>query len=116
MCIDEKTGIQAKYRRYAEQPVRRGRLARREFEYVRNGTVSIVAALEVATGQVIAEPIGRNDSATFAGFLRRLDQCTDPRLTIHLVMDNGSPHTSRATRAWIAARRPRRPSRPSRQP
>jgi transposase len=103
ICTDEKTGIQAKYRRYPEQPARPGRLARREFEYVRNGTVSIVAALEVGTGQVVAEPIGRNDSATFTGFLHRLDQCIDPRLNIHLVMDNGSSHTSRATRAWIAA-------------
>jgi transposase len=103
ICIDEKTGIQAKYRRYPDQPARPGRLARREFEYIRNGTVSIVAALEVATGQVVAEPVARNDSATFTGFLHRLDQCIDPRLTIHLVMDNGSSHTSRATRAWIAA-------------
>ncbi len=103
ICIDEKTGIQAKHRRYPQQQPRPGRLARREFEYVRNGTVSIVAALEVSTGQVITEPIARNDSVTFTGFLHRLDQCTDPRLAIHLVMDNGSSHTSRATRAWIAA-------------
>ena len=103
ICIDEKTGIQAKYRKYPERPARPGRLARREFEYVRNGTVSIVAALQVATGQVIAEPIARNDSVTFTGFLHRLDQCIDPRLSIHLIMDNGSSHTSRATRAWIAA-------------
>ena len=103
ICIDEKTGIQAKYRRYPEQPARPGRLARREFEYVRNGTVSIIAALEVATGQVVAEPTGRNDSVTFTGFLHCLDQCIDPRLAIHLVMDNGSSHTSRATRAWIDA-------------
>ena len=104
ICIDEKTGIQAKHRRYAQQPPRPGRLARREFEYVRNGTVYIVAALEVATGQVVAEPISRNDSATFTGFLHHLDQCIDPRLNIHLIMDNGSSHTSKATRAWIAAR------------
>ena len=103
ICIDEKTGIQAKCRKYPERPAVPGRLARREFEYVRNGTVSIVAALQVATGQVVAEPIARNDSATFTRFLHRLDQCIDPRLTIHLVMDNGSSHTSRATRAWIAA-------------
>ena len=103
ICIDEKTGIQAKYRKYAGQPTAPGRLARREFEYVRNGTVSIVAALHVATGQVVAEPIIRNDSATFTGFLHRLDQCVDPCLKIHLVMDNGSSHTSRATRAWTAA-------------
>jgi len=103
ICIDEKTGIQAKYRKYPERPGQRGRLARREFEYVRNGTVSIIAALQVATGQVIAEPITKNNSVTFTGFLHRLDQCTDPRLNIHLVMDNGSSHTSGATRAWIAA-------------
>ncbi len=103
ICIDEKTGIQAKYRKYPERPAQRGRLARREFEYVRNGTVSIVAALHVATGQVIAEPITSNNSVTFTGFLHRLDQCIDPRLQIHLVMDNGPSHTSGATRAWIAA-------------
>jgi transposase len=102
ICIDEKTGIQAKYRKYPERPPRPGRLARREFEYVRNGTVSVIAALQVATGQVVAEPVDRNDSVTFTGFLHRLDQCIDPRLNIHLVMDNGSSHTSRATRSWIA--------------
>lgn len=103
ICIDEKTGIQAKSRKYAEQPPRRGRPARREFEYVRNGTLSIIAALQAATGQVVAEPIEHNDSVTFTGFLHRLDQCTDPRLNIHLVMDNGPSHTAAATRAWIAA-------------
>jgi transposase len=103
ICIDEKTGIQAKYRTYPELPPAPGRPARREFEYVRNGTVSIIAALQVATGQVVVEPIERNDSVTFIDFLHRLDQCVDPRLKIHLVMDNGSSHTSRATRAWFAA-------------
>jgi transposase len=103
ICIDEKTGIQAKHRKYPGRPAQRGRAARREFEYVRHGTVSIIAALQVATGQVIIEPVTRNNSAAFTGFLHRLDQCTDPRLNIHLVMDNGSSHTSRATRAWLAA-------------
>lgn len=103
ICIDEKTGIQAKYRKYPGQPPAPGRLARREFEYVRNGTVSIIAALDVASGQVVTEPVTRNDSATFTGFLHRLNQCIDPRLNIRIVMDNGSSHTSRATRAWIAA-------------
>ncbi len=103
VCIDEKPGIQAKHRKYPERPARRGRLARREFEYVRHGTVSIIAALHVATGQVIAEPITSNNSVTFTGFLHRLDQCIDPRLNIALVMDNGPSHTAGATRAWIAA-------------
>ena len=103
ICVDEKTGIQAKHRKYLEHPPAPGRPARREFEYVRHGTVSIIAALQVATGNVVVQPITRNDSATFIGFLDSLNQCIDPSLTIHLVMDNGSSHTSRATRSWIAA-------------
>src|ERR1039457_2602821 len=103
ICIDEKTGIQAKYRKSPGRLPAPGRLARREFEYVRNGTVSIIAALHVATGQVVTEPVTRNDSAAVHGFLHRLSQCIDPRLDIRIVMDNGSSHTSRATRAWIAA-------------
>lgn len=103
ICIDEKTGIQAKYRKYPGQLPAPGCPARREFEYVRNGTVSIIAALHAATGQVVAEPVARNDSAAFTGFLHRLTQCIDPHLSIRIVMDNGSSHTSRATRAWIAA-------------
>jgi transposase len=101
ISIDEKTGIQAKSRKYAERPMAQGRPARREFEYVRHGTVSIIAAMEVATGQVWAERIRRNDSATFIAFLRRLDQAIDPKLKIHLVLDNGSSHTSKATKAWL---------------
>jgi transposase len=103
VSVDEKTGIQAKSRRYPTGRARRGRDARREFEYRRHGTVSIVAAMEVATGQVIAERIERNNSVTFIAFLRKLDWHIDPALRIHLVMDNGSSHTSRATRAWLAA-------------
>jgi transposase len=106
ICIDEKTGIQAKHRKHPGRPARRGRVARREFEYVRHGTVSIIAALHAATGQVITEPITRNDSVTFTSFLHRLDQCINPALNIHLIMDNGSSHTSRATRTWIAAHPP----------
>ncbi|HUY47357.1 MAG TPA: IS630 family transposase [Streptosporangiaceae bacterium] len=104
ICIDEKTGIQAKCRKYPERAARPGRAALRELEYIRNGTVSVIAALDVATGQVIAEPVTRNDPVAFTGFLHRLDQCIAPHLNIHLIMDNGSSHVSRATRARIAAR------------
>jgi transposase len=103
ICIDEKPGIQAKSRRYPLRLPAPGRPARREFEYVRHGTVSIIAALDVATGQVITEPIARNDSVTFTSFLHRLNQCIAPHLNICIIMDNGSSHTSRTTRAWIAA-------------
>jgi transposase len=101
VCIDEKTAIAARSRKHPTQPARPGRVARREFEYVRHGTVSIIAALHVHTGQVITERIDRNDSATFIAFLTMLDQAIDPDLTIHLVLDNGSSHTSKATRKWL---------------
>ncbi len=79
---------------------RPGRDARREFDYIRHGTVSILAAMNVTTGEVIAERIHRNDSQTFIRFLAMLHQMTPPHLRIHLIMDNGSSHTSRA---WLAA-------------
>jgi transposase len=101
ICIDEKTAITARSRKHPDQPCRPGRIARREFEYVRHGTVSIIAALDVHSGQVHTERITRNDSDTFIDFLTRLDQRIDPKLTIHLVLDNGSSHTSKATRKWL---------------
>jgi transposase len=103
ISIDEKTGIQAKSRTHPEIPGRDGRDARREFEYVRHGTISIIAAMHVSTGEVIAERIERNDSVTFIAFLTRLHQMIPPQRRIHLIMDNGSSHTSAATRAWLAA-------------
>jgi transposase len=102
ISVDEKTGIQAKSRKHPGTPARPGRDARREFEYVRHGTVSLLAAMNVTTGEVIGERITKNDSATFISFLAMLDQLTPPSLRIHLIMDNGSSHTSRATRAWLA--------------
>jgi transposase len=104
ISVDEKTGIQAKSRKHPQIPARPGRDARREFEYVRHGTISIIAAMNVTTGQVIAERIEKNDSAAFTGFLAVLHQMIPPHLRIHLICDNGSSHTSAATRAWLAAR------------
>jgi transposase len=103
ISVDEKTGIQAKSRKHPDTGARPGRDARREFEYVRHGTISIIAAMNVTTGEVIAERIEKNDSAAFISFLAMLHQMIPRRLRIHLIMDNGSSHTSAATRAWLAA-------------
>ena len=92
ISIDEKTGIQAKPRIRPDIPGRPGRDARREFEYQRHGTVSIIAAMNVATGEIIASRIRRNDSVTFMSFPLMLDQSMAPGLRIHLIMDNGSGH------------------------
>ncbi|MGH3301265.1 MAG: transposase [Streptosporangiaceae bacterium] len=87
ISIDDQTGIQAKSRKHPERRARPGQDARREFEYVRHGTISILAATNVTSGQVIAERIARNDSATFTAFLAMLDQMIPPHLHIHLIMD-----------------------------
>jgi transposase len=102
LSIDEKTGIQARSRKHPTQPVRAGRVERREFEYVRHGTASLIAALNVATGKVTATDVTRNDSAHFVEFLEQIDASIDPTLAIHVVIDNGSSHRSKATKTWFA--------------
>jgi transposase len=101
LSIDEKTGIQATSRKHPTRPPRPGRPARREFEYVRHGTASLMAAMDVATGKVFATDIVRNDSITFTSFLEEIDEEIGDDLAIHIVMDNGSSHTSNATKAWL---------------
>jgi transposase len=103
LSIDEKTAIAVRSRKHPGRPARPGRAGRQEFEYVRHGTVSIAAALHVLTGEILTEPIAKNDSPTFVGFLRMLDQAIDPNREIHVVMDNGSSHTAQHTREWLAA-------------
>lgn len=103
LSIDEKTAIAARSRTHPTTGVRPGRAARQEFEYTRHGTVSLMAALNVHTGQIRPRIIERNDSATFIAFLTEIDQDTPPELGIHLILDNGSAHISTATKQWLAA-------------
>lgn len=103
LSVDEKTGIQAKERIAHTTPPAPGRPLRKEFEYRRHGTASLLAALEVHSGTVHATDIARNDSRTFTAFLEDIERAVDPRLAIHLVLDNGSSHTSKETTAWLAA-------------
>jgi len=105
ISVDEKTGITARSRKHPGAPGGPARRTRREFEYVRHGTVSIIAALDVHTGQVLTETIAGNGSGTFIRFLRLLGSAIPAGQDIHLVMDNGSSHTSKKTRAWLAAHR-----------
>jgi len=99
---DEKTSMQAKSRKHPSRPIRPGRPERREFEYVRHGTVSLLAAMDVTAGTIHPKIIVRNDSDTFIEFLTELDQALNPAKKIHLILDNGSSHTSTATRTWLA--------------
>lgn len=104
LSVDEKTSIQAKSRKHPDQLPTAGRVRRREFEYVRHGTASLHAAMDVHSGEVLAQPIeGRNNSVNFCAFLEDIERNVDPSLDIHVVLDNGSSHTSKHTKAWFAA-------------
>lgn len=103
LSVDEKTSVQAKERKKPDRAPRPGRPRRREWEYIRHGTASLFAALDVHSGEVLAEPIsGKNDSVNFCEFLEQLDRLIDPCLEIHVVLDNGSSHRSKHTKAWFA--------------
>ena len=104
LSVDEKTSIQAKSRKHPDQAPSTGRWRRREFEYVRHGTVSLHAALDVHTGEVLAAPIeGKNNSENFCAFLDDIEATVDPNLEIHVILDNASSHVSKHTKAWFAA-------------
>lgn len=104
LSVDEKTSIQAKERKHPDQNPAPGQTRRREFEYVRHGTASLHAALDVHSGEVLAAPIpGKNNSENFCAFLDDIDRNVEPGLEIHVVMDNGSSHVSKYTKAWFAA-------------
>ncbi len=101
LSVDEKCGIQARSPKHPDQAPKPGQKRRREFEYVRRGTVSIMAALDVATGQVLSEPVERNTAARFIEFLETIDRVVPPEQDIVVILDNGSSHTAKATRAWF---------------
>lgn len=104
VSVDEKTSVQAKERKHKDQPAKQRRRKRREWEYIRHGTASLFAAMNVHSGEVLAEPIpGKNDSTNFCDFLDLIERSTDPSLEIHVVLDNGSSHTSKYTKAWFVA-------------
>jgi transposase len=103
LSVDEKTAVAARSPKHPTVAAGPGRAERREFEYRRHGTASFVAALDVGSGQVLAQDIARNDAATFVAFLTELDHVVDPALGVHLVLDNGASHVAKATRAWLDA-------------
>lgn len=76
----------------------------RDHEYVRHGTLSILASLDLFDGHVIARVEERHRSIEFIGFLKDLDAYYPPGCTIRLILDNHSSHTSKETRTFLATR------------
>jgi transposase len=106
LCVDEKSQIQALDRTQPLLPLSFGIAERRSHDYVRHGTTTLFAALDVATGKVIGELHRRHRSEEFLRFLRTIDDNVPDDLAIHLVMDNYGTHKTPRVRAWFA-RHPR---------
>jgi len=104
LCVDEKTQIQALDRTQPALPLRPGNPRRLTNTYVRHGTVSLIAALSVHTGQVDAATIERNTAGNFLAFLKRLYRMY-PHRHLHIVVDNHSAHTAAEVREWVQHRR-----------
>ena len=98
-CIDEKTAIQALDRSQPALPMRAGEVERRAVEYVRHGTVSLFAALEVHKGKVLGRCVPHHTSEEFVEFLNQAVS-GEHRKTIHVILDNLTVHKTPLVRAW----------------
>lgn len=104
ICVDEKTQIQALDRTQPELPLRPGNPRRQTATYKRNGTVSLIAALAVHTGEVTAKTIKSNNAENFLKFLKSLDRKYRNK-KLHVIADNLSVHKHKDIRQWLEGKR-----------
>ena len=102
LCVDEKSQIQALDRTQPLLPMRPGQVERRTHDYMRHGTTTLFAALDIATGKVIGQCFPRHRSREFLSFLRSLEARVPDDLDVHLVMDNYATHKTPAIQRWLA--------------
>lgn len=103
LCVDEKTQIQALDRTQPIFPMLPGTPQRASHDYVRNGTSSLYAALDIASGKVIGSLHARHRATEFLAFLRKIDAEVPADLDVYLVMDNASTHKTPAVKRWLTA-------------
>jgi transposase len=103
LCVDEKSQVQALERTQPLLPLEPWQVERRTHDYVRHGTTSLFAALDVATGRVIGQCAARHRQQEFLKFLKCVDkQCPkEPGTTVHLVLDNYGTHKTAAVHRWL---------------
>jgi transposase len=101
LCIDEKSQIQALDRTQPGLPMKRGRCGTWTHDYVRNGTTTLFAALNVVAGTVSGRCFPRHRHQEFLRFLRQIDAEYAPELELHLVMDNYGTHKTEQVKRWL---------------
>lgn len=102
ICLDEKSQVQALDRTRPLLPMRPGLPARRTHDYVRHGTTSLFAALNVATGTVIGQCHRRHRHQELLRFLNRVNADLPPDGEVHLIMDNYGTHKVPKVARWFA--------------
>jgi transposase len=100
LCVDEKPGIQALDRTQPLLPLRAKRPRNWTNEYVRHGTQTLIAALEIATGKVVAHIRNRRTSVNFLRFMNEVVQAY-PNRELRVVVDNLNIHKNEAARRWL---------------
>lgn len=104
LCVDEKSQIQALERTQPVLPMGLGYVEGVTHDYVRHGTTTLFAALDVQSGKVITQCKARHRHQDFLSFLRHLDESVPATLDLHLIVDNYATHKHPKVRAWLAAR------------
>jgi transposase len=102
-AADEKTAIQALDRLDPVLPLSPGRAERHGFEYYRHGTLSLYAALNTSTGEIIGQTVPRHTSAAFVDFLTEIVATQPRRREIHVIVDNLSAHKTKGVQAFLDA-------------
>jgi transposase len=100
LCVDEKTQIQALDRTQPTLPIKPGRSQRMSHDYKRNGTTSLYAALEIATGEITGACYPQHTHQEFLAFLNQLVKAY-PRRPLHVVLDNSSTHSTPEINRWL---------------
>jgi transposase len=103
LCVDEKSSIQALDRTAPVLPMLPGVPARASHDYVRAGTSSLYAALDLNSGQVIGSLHARHRAIEFKKFLATIDRVVPAEYTVHVVLDNASTHKTPAIKRWLLA-------------
>lgn len=104
-CVDEKTAIQALDRKDPVLPLSPGRAERHGFEYYRHGTLSLYAAFNTKTGEVLGKTADRHTSAEFVAFLTDIVVNQPKGKEIHVIADNLSAHKTKHVDEFLAAHR-----------
>ena len=102
LCCDEKSQVQALDRTQPGLPLKKGRAGTMTHDYVRHGTTTLFAALNVADGTIIGQCQNRHRHQEWLKFLKLIDQQTPADREVHLILDNYATHKHAKVKAWLA--------------